>query len=1060
MQRSRSMGSHSPIRSSFLDARAVARACLLAAALTLPTTGALAQMTYTVTSLDDTDSDDVGTFRWAVEQANNSAGLDTIEFDASLIASADSDFVIELELNSALQTITDEVEIVGPTADDMDPNSQEYFIQIVRDPSESDEIIVNETIIFRNAIIRSNALVIVGGSDSDPVGNIDAVFDIGDFVFDFHWPLSEHQSGVGLVVDEPGRVVKTGHGELALFPSQGGFGDYSGGALLVDGVLRTDTRGLTGDVQLCTSTAGNGYAASADCDAALLVFEMPGVLQDDTIDRNNPPTDGTFAGDISGSVVGAGAASVVKTGAGTLTLTGNNTYAGDTYVMEGELRGDLDAIPSSQIHICPGVAPISKPGYENPALTDPADIECDSVNDAVLTLDIEDDDELAAALVGDGVVNKEGNGELTIGTMASQAGFGGTLIVRDGQLTLDTALGTAGVDVQVRSGGTMSGTGTVEGDVEVRTGGRLLGALTIDGDLDLDGRLDLTDQDLTVESQTTIDNGAQIDVDATLGAAGIGLLVANGDLVLGDGAVAPDLGVVDVAAPPVGSFLIAEVPAAGTLSGTLTGGENGNGIAFENAIFDLDLTYGTGTACTTTNPTDAAVCLGISFDPVLSDDAETSNQRAIAAALDQAYTCAQDPTSAACQISQETADDFNELYGNFAVPARDIPAILDELTGDEYAAFADVRASAVGRFNRTVSRRFDLELLDVEANGDGGESDDVALPAVSTGGMRWLALGGGTRTFDDRRSLRMPWRRKTPREPMPIDRHVGAGGFTGWLDMQGVFGELDGGKNADDIDYRIYGPVFGIDYGLTENLVLGLSLGYTRNEIETPGDRARGTGDSYQGGLYFGALFEDFYIAAAARYAYTDFETRRRIRFGDLRRTARADFDARDISGFFEAAYRLPFPEFMKVPSNLAIQPYVSVAYSSLDQGDFRENDAGSLNLHVDSQIYDALQSGVGVRIAFFGRDAENRYMLPQLRLAYEREWLDPERPLDANLPAAGSSGDFEVEGVELPRDRAVIGVTSEVGVTSRVNLFVDYDLRVAEDLLEHSLALGLRALF
>ena len=1073
MQCSQRTGSGGPLRGVFLAV------CLLAA-LWAGGAGApvaMAQNTYTVTSLDDTDEEDEGTFRWAVQQVNDDtdAGLDTILFSTSLIGLEDSDFVIELELNSPLQTITREVQIIAPNeGGGTDP---EIFVDIFYDPSEGEELTVNETLILRNVQLRSNALVFVGGENSDPAGLIDVVWDIGDFQRDITWPLSDRNTGEGLEVVEPGRVVKTGHGELALLAPQGAFGTYSGGALLVDGVLRTDSRSLEGDIQLCTADAGNGFAASADCASALLVFEMPSVAQDPNVERSDPPTNGTYAGNITDGA-GVSGARVVKTGEGTLTLTGTNTYAGDTFVMGGELRGDLTSIPSSTIHICPGVANISKPAYEDPTRAGPEDIECDPVEPAELTLDIESNTALGATLLGQGHLNKAGSARLTLG---DQSGFDGVVNVREGELRVDDQLGTTGsseVEVEVRDGGTLefeaTGTvhgeidvrdggemrgdgGTVEGDVRIRNGGRIRDALTINGDLDLEGELDVT-TDTTQAETARLDDDASIVIDTRLGAAGTGVLIVTDTLTLREGAIEPEFGTIDPANPPDPAFLVAEVDAGGTLDGQLSGGENDDGILFSNALFDLSLLYG-ATPCAGTLG-GQEVCLLVTFDPVLIDDADTKNQRAIAGALDQAYLCAQDPNAPGCGIEQALADDFNEVYGNFAVPSDEMPDILDQLMGDEYAAVADIRSAGVARFNRSVTRRFDLEMLGLKADALAPGSPSAALPSVSTGGVRWLALGGGARSMSEQRGRRMPWRRDPAPEPMPINRHAGAGGITAWLDMHGVFGELDGGKQADDIDYRIYGPLFGLDYGVTENIVVGLTLGYTRNELDTPGDRTTGSGDSYQGGAYVGALFDAFYFTGAFRYGYTDFETRRRIRFGDLRRTARADFDARDISAFAEAAYKLPSTRFMPIPEKVAVQPFLSVAYAALDQSSFNESNAGSLNLRVDSQDLDALHTNLGVRIALFGHDSDNRYMLPQLRISYEREWLDPDRPLDATLPAAGEGGRFEIDGAELPKDRAVLGLTSEAGVSDRINLFADYDLRVAPDLIEHSLALGLRALF
>lgn len=293
-----------------------------------------------------------------------------------------------------------------------------------------------------------------------------------------------------------------------------------------------------------------------------------------------------------------------------------------------------------------------------------------------------------------------------------------------------------------------------------------------------------------------------------------------------------------------------------------------------------------------------------------------------------------------------------------------------------------------------------------------------------------------------------------------MDRHAGEGGLTAWLDIHGVMGELEGGKDNDDIDYRIYGPLLGLDYGITENITLGVAAGYVRTELDTPGPHAKGTSDGYQTGLYAAALFDDFYVMGATRYAYTDITSRRRIRFGDVDRTATGDFHASDLSAFFEAAYAIAFPEAFNIPDNVIVQPLVSASYNRLAQSSFDESDAGSLNLRIKRQELDTVQTTLGVRLAMFGRDTEERYLLPQLRVAYEREWLDLGRPLDAELRSAGNNGKFEIDGIELPADRAVVGVSSEVGLSDRVNAFVDYDLRAAPDLLEHSLAFGIRAIW
>jgi len=308
--------------------------------------------------------------------------------------------------------------------------------------------------------------------------------------------------------------------------------------------------------------------------------------------------------------------------------------------------------------------------------------------------------------------------------------------------------------------------------------------------------------------------------------------------------------------------------------------------------------------------------------------------------------------------------------------------------------------------------------------------------------------------YRDYRRNRLAPRNGKQEEPMSMGRHVGKGGITSWLDIQGVMGELRGSKNAEDVDYRIYGPLYGMDYAITDHVTAGVTLGYSRTEMKTPHSVSKTTGNTYQGGVYVGVVYDSFHVTGSTRFAHSDLKSRRSVRFNAIDRTASSDTDANDVSAFFEAAYHVPMQQ------NVLVQPMVSVSYDHLDQDSFSERGLDSFDLDIDGDKVDTLQTNFGVRVALFGRDDDDRYMLPQLRLAYEREWLDPSRALTGNLNSAGSNGEFKVNGLTLPQDRAVIGVSSEVGLSNNLNLFADYDLRAAKDLLEHSLSFGLRAIW
>ncbi|MCP5042185.1 MAG: hypothetical protein GY944_14255 [bacterium] len=228
------------LSTNYASAASVARCLFFSLALcVLGFAPPAAADTFTVTSRDDTDTDDTGTFRWAVDQANqNGTGSDTIVFDEDLIANA-IDGVIEIALNSALEAITSELIIEGP----VDTDSTEYVVSIYRDPNIGDAFVVNESLTLHNALLQSNAILFNGGTNSTGT-TIDLVFEVGDnLIEDVYWFVIDSDDDNDPVED--GRLVKTGLGELALLPTTA---DYDGGTVLVDGVLRTDTRSLQGDI--------------------------------------------------------------------------------------------------------------------------------------------------------------------------------------------------------------------------------------------------------------------------------------------------------------------------------------------------------------------------------------------------------------------------------------------------------------------------------------------------------------------------------------------------------------------------------------------------------------------------------------------------------------------------------------------------------------------------------------------------------------------------------------------------------------------------------------------
>ncbi|MFV0798091.1 autotransporter outer membrane beta-barrel domain-containing protein [Brucella anthropi] len=233
-------------------------------------------------------------------------------------------------------------------------------------------------------------------------------FDIADAAARF--TVSQALSGSGA-------LVKSGDGTLVL----SGANSYSGGTLVSGGTLQGDAASLQGNIT----------------NNARLVFDQQ--------------SDGTFAGDLSGT------GAFVKSGSGTLVLSGASSYSGGTLVSGGTLLGDT------------------------------ASLQGNITNNAQLVFDQQSDGIFTGSLSGSGSLVKQGSGMLVFN--GNGAGFAGSTVVENGMLKVgdaDPSAAVLGGDVTIGTGGTLRGHGVILGSVTnqgiLRPGGSV-GTLTINGNL-------------------------------------------------------------------------------------------------------------------------------------------------------------------------------------------------------------------------------------------------------------------------------------------------------------------------------------------------------------------------------------------------------------------------------------------------------------------------------------------------------------------------------------------------------------------------------------------------
>jgi autotransporter-associated beta strand protein len=223
-----------------------------------------------------------------------------------------------------------------------------------------------------------------------------------------------------------GNLVKNGGGNLTL----NGTNTYSGGTTIASGRLIGTTDALQGDI----------------LNHGVVMFTQT--------------TDGTYAGNLSGSGI------IEVLGTGALTLAGNNSYTGATEIAQGTLRiGSASALGStSTVYLYDaGILDLNNYSLTTPSIAGTGQIHLGS---GVLSTGNGGDYTFSGVISGSGgSLNKVGTGRLTLS--GANTYTGGTTIM-EGTLSIaaDNALGAVPASATpgnlTLNGGTLATTGTIE----------------------------------------------------------------------------------------------------------------------------------------------------------------------------------------------------------------------------------------------------------------------------------------------------------------------------------------------------------------------------------------------------------------------------------------------------------------------------------------------------------------------------------------------------------------------------------------------------------------------
>ena len=243
-----------------------------------------------------------------------------------------------------------------------------------------------------------------------------------------------------------------------------------------------------------------------------------------------------------------------------------------------------------------------------------------------------------------------------------------------------------------------------------------------------------------------------------------------------------------------------------------------------------------------------------------------------------------------------------------------------------------------------------------------------------------------------------------------LEQYAGTGGaagdddtllshrFGGFINGTGGFGEIDPTDREDAADFEHKGVTAGIDYRVLDNLVFGVAGSYSVMDLDFDNTSNVSGGsvesDTY-GVLVYGTYYLDgFYVDGMFGYSWSDYDIDRRMFIGtntaidqvDRIATASPDGEQREFS--VQTGYNFDTGGF-------SFGPYAKFTHVRVEIDSYDEEGAGGLNLRMNEQNVESLQSVVGGQ-ASYAFSQPFGIIMPYFRFEWNHEFRDNSRILNA----------------------------------------------------------------
>jgi outer membrane autotransporter protein len=270
--------------------------------------------------------------------------------------------------------------------------------------------------------------------------------------------------------------------------------------------------------------------------------------------------------------------------------------------------------------------------------------------------------------------------------------------------------------------------------------------------------------------------------------------------------------------------------------------------------------------------------------------------------------------------------------------------------------------------------------------------------------------------------------------------------LSGFMNASGNFGETDLTEREVGTHFNKEDITLGVDYRFNEQLVSGVAFTYSNANanVQKSANVAGGktAEQGYTGSIYSSYYIDNFYLDGVFSYTKRDYDMDRNIVISaqNIKRQATAETESDQYSASLALGYNWHSHGF-------DLNPYAEVDYSRLNIDSYSERGAQGLNLNVDKQKIDSLESIVGMQLAYSWSQPVG-VIRPYVKAEWHHEFKENARTIKTSFvnDTSHTQNVLQLRNDSPDRDFAMVGVGVSGVFKGGVQAFAAFDTLVGQN--------------